>query len=75
MKRLRVDTPYGQVSVMIYDNRECVITAPDFCYATKHGGSEYSIESRFAPESAEEDALIDMCQELHRKCLKEAKIG
>lgn len=62
----------GRTSVELND-RDVIIIGPGLIYTTKHDGIEYSIKSRFAPESEEEDALIDMCQDLHRKCLKLAE--
>lgn len=62
----------GRTSVELND-RDVTIIGPGLIYTTKHNGAEYSIKSRFAPESEEEDALIDMCQDLHRECLKLAK--
>lgn len=62
----------GRTSVELND-RDVIIIGPGFIYTTKHDGAEYSIKSRFAPESEEEDALIDMCQDLHRECLKLAE--
>lgn len=62
----------GRTSVELND-RDVIIIGPGLIYSTKHNGSEYSIKSRFAPESEEEDALIDMCQDLHQKCLKLAE--
>ena len=62
----------GRTSVELID-RDVIIIGPGLIYTTKHNGAEYSITSRFAPESEEEDALIDMCQDLHRKCLKLAE--
>lgn len=59
----------GKVSIVLKD-RDAYMRGPGLIYTTKHNGAEYSIESQLAPESEEEDALIDMCQELHRKCLK-----
>ena len=65
----------GKVSIVL-KGRDAYIDGPDLIYTTKHNGVEYSIKSRFAPESDEEDVLIDMCQDLHRKCLKLAeKLG
>lgn len=58
----------GKVSIVL-KGRDAYIGGPGLIYSTKHNGSEYSIKSRFAPESEEEDTLIDMCQDLHRKCL------
>lgn len=58
----------GRTSIELND-RDVIIIGPGLIYTTKHNGAEYSIKSRFAPESEEEDALIDMCQDLHRKCL------
>ena len=55
------------------NDRDVIIIGPGLTYTTKHNGVEYSIKSRFAPESEEEEALIDMCQDLHRKCLKLAE--
>ena len=63
---------FGRTSIELND-RDVIIVGPGLIYTTKHNGSEYSINSRFAPEGEEEDALIDMCQDLHRKCLKLAK--
>lgn len=60
---------FGRTSVELND-RDVIIIGPGLIYTTKHNGAEYNINSRFAPESEEEDALIDMCQDLHRKCLK-----
>lgn len=62
----------GRTSVELND-QDVNIIGPGLIYTTKHNGSEYSIKSRFAPESEEEDVLIDMCQDLHRKCLKLAE--
>ena len=62
----------GRTSIEL-NGRDVIIIGPGLIYTTKHNGSEYSIKSRFAPESEEEDALIDMCQDLHRKCLKLAE--
>lgn len=58
----------GRTSIEL-NGRDVIIIGPGLIYTTKHNGAEYSIKSRFAPESEEEDALIDMCQDLHRKCL------
>lgn len=63
---------FGRTSVELND-RDVIIIGPGLIYTTKHDGAEYSIKSRFAPESEEEDALIDMCQDLHRECLKLAE--
>ena len=63
---------FGRTSVELND-RDVIIIGPGFIYSTKHNGAEFSIKSRFAPESEEEDALIGMCQYLHRKCLKLAE--
>ena len=62
----------GRTSVELKD-RDVIIIGPGLIYTTKHSGLEYSIKSRFAPESEEEDALIDMCQDLHREFLKLAE--
>ena len=62
----------GKVSIVL-KGRDAYIGGPGLIYSTKHNGAEYSIKSRFAPESEEEDALIDMCQDLHRKYLKLAE--
>lgn len=62
----------GRTSVELND-RDVIIIGPGLIYTTKHTGAEYNIISRFATESEEEDALIDMCQDLHRKCLALAK--
>ena len=62
----------GRTSVELND-RDVIIIGHGLIYTTKHNGSEYSIKSRFAPESEEEDVLIDMCQDLRRKCLKLAE--
>lgn len=59
---------FGRTSVEL-DDRDVIIISPGLIYTTKHNGAEYSIKSRFTPESEEEDVLIDMCQDLHRKCL------
>lgn len=62
----------GRTSIEL-NGRDVIIIGPGLIYTTKHNGAEYNIKSRFAPESEEEDALIDMCQDLHRKCLKLAE--
>lgn len=62
----------GRTSIEL-NGWDVIIIGPGLIYTTKHNGAEYSIKSRFAPESEEEDALIDMCQDLRRKCLKLAE--